>query len=614
MFHRKRWFHRYLFKALLLALCAGLFGVGVTTSIPVRAVSGSTPFGAITAPDDVGLYHKFEISLELNAAITNPYDPGEAALDGEFTSPSGKILTVPGFYYRDFDFSLVISELGNIREQMTPMESRSWRVRFTPSEVGIWHFALLLTHKGETVRSESRQFAVKESDKHGFLRLSPRDPRYLEFDDGTPFFGVGLNMAWYEDNEDGRIADYVRWLDAFSAAGGNTIRVWLAPWGFSYEWRDTGLGNYELRQDRAFRLDKLFELAEERGVYIQLTMIAHGPFSRTTNTEWDANPYNQKNGGMLSDPVAFVSNPEAFNFWLRYLRYAAARWGYSTSLLAWEWWNEVNWTPFSSPEKLAPWISKSAEYLKNLDPYQHLITHSGSQRQDKSVWGMPSMDITQVHIYQANDWAFTLVEEARKWSEEYGKAFLLGEFGYDSTPQLDPFGVRMRIGMWSGLVGGAMGSGQFWWWYTYVHAGDLYQPFRGLSAFVKGEDFAAHGFRPSPAKSSKRAFADVYGLQSDDYALLWVVSGTFSDAYYKRLVQKNMVKKVENPLIVTFPTVKGISVNVPELKPGSYTVEIWDTLKGEVIATQTLNTTAEGLSIPLPEFMEDLALKVRKVN
>ena len=46
--------------------------------------------------------------------------------------------------------------------------------------------------------------------------------------------------------------------------------------------------------------------------------------------------------------MEFATNPDAQRLWEQKLRYIAARWGYSTNLFCWEWWNEVNWTPLAA--------------------------------------------------------------------------------------------------------------------------------------------------------------------------------------------------------------------------------------------------------------------------
>lgn len=552
----------------------------------------------------VGKYEKFETTLTVNADFMNPFDPDDIRVDVTFSAPSGRKLLVPAFYYRDFTFRIKDSS-----EVIMPTGGDTWRVRFTPDELGTWQYATQITTFGKTTSGDAASFKVIDSKQHGFLRVSQRDGRYLDFEDGSPFMMIGLNMAWYND---GRMADYQDWLPPFAAAGGNAIRVWMPSWGFGIEWKDTGLGNYTVRQDRSYELDKLFEMAEAQGQYVTLSLINHGPFSLSVDPEWSTNPYNAANGGPLADPAAFATDPQAVRLWHQRLRYIAARWGYSTHLMAWEWWNEINWTPLSSPDLLAPWIEQSAAYLKAVDPYAHLITHSGSALTDRKVWDQSSLAITQAHFYEAHDWARELVQAAQQWSSTYKKPFMIGEFGYKKPPELDPLGIRLHLGLWAGPMAGSLGTGQFWWWDKYIYPTHQYQHYKGVSAFFAGEDLAAHRYNPTTAKLSATTNADLYGLQAHDAALLWLVSKHYSDGEYQRLADANQTANTKNPLQVTFPDVSGLSLTVSGLDDGQYTVEWWDTQAAERKSTVQAASRGGKLKLDVPTFQTDLALKIKR--
>src|SRR6185436_8330311 len=137
----------------------------------------------------------------------------------------------------------------------------------------------------------------------------------------------------------------------------------------------TGLGDYSGRMKQAWLLDQVFKLAEQRGVYIMLTLLNHGAFSTSVNPEWNDNPYNIANGGPLKEPRLFVRNAQARELFKRRVRYIAARWGYSPNLFAWEWWNEVSWTPIDDLS-LKPWVAEMTAYIQQYDPNHHLVSLS----------------------------------------------------------------------------------------------------------------------------------------------------------------------------------------------------------------------------------------------
>jgi len=550
--------------------------------------------------ESVAQYDKLELVADIEATFNNPYDPNDIRVDGQFETPYGERIVVPAFYYRDYDYA---------NGSLNPTDDWSWRVRFTPTETGEYRYRVLATTANGSRRSNWQTIIVTPSDVPGFIRIDPRNPRYFAFDDGTPYFPVGENMAWSRGQDP--IADYTLWLDALEAHGGNFIRTWMATWGFSIEWADTGLGNYDNRQDRAYQLDTVLDLLAERDIYMMLTLLNHGQFNEQTNPEWDTNPFNAANGGMLERPEDFATNPEARRLWNQRLRYIAARWGYSPNIMAWEWWNEVNWTPLVNSELLSPWMSSSAAYLDSLDPYDRLMTHSGSPVGDGSIWNADHMDFTQAHLYNMSDLPLTFGQVIPDWLETYpDKPFLMGEFG--SPIELDTEGVLLHLGLWSAPMKGAAGTGMFWWWDTYIHPNDLYYHFEGVAAFYAEEDLAAYNWRQADLALTEDARARAYGLQTDDSALVWVVSTDYSDRFLRQQYNRNLRNGVENPEVIEFPVVDGAVLTITGLQQGTYAVEIWDTLHGEIMETTSVTVTDGMLAIPLPAFTLDHAIKIRR--
>ncbi len=553
--------------------------------------------------DTVGVYEKFEAVIDLDADFTNPYDPDDIQLDARFTSPAGESVLVPGFFMRGYEL-----DLNGTRDRVTPTGEAAWRVRFTPNEEGDWSYQVIATTANGSESSPTQTFTVTPSAKRGFVRVDPRNSRYLAFDDGTPYFPIGENMAWYGS---GGMVDYQVWLDVLSAAGGNFIRVWMPAWGFGIEWNDTGLGNYDTRQDEAFRLDALLDMADARGVYIMLTLINHGQYNTSVNPEWAANPFNAANGGPLAEPVDFATDPAAQKLWHQRLRYIAARWGYSTNIMAWEWWNEVNWTPLASAAVLAPWMETSTAYLETVDPYDHLITHSGSLSAANTVWDQT--DFVQEHRYDPGDMTMDFAAVTARWLEEYpDKPFLMGEFG--SPSEYDVNGTLIHIGLWVGPMNGGAGTGMTWWWDTYMHPNDQYYHLAAVAAYFADEDMGAHDYRPTEATVDRKTKARIYGLQTDDRALLWITNRRFTESQVITQYTKNLRDNVENPLDIAYPEVDGVVLTLAGLTDGEYTVEWWSTFTGEVVQIDTITVIDGTAAIGVPTFSTDWAVKIKPVT
>lgn len=544
----------------------------------------------------IDLYTKFEVILQLDADFANPYDPDDIRMDATFVSPSGEEMIVPAFYYREFDYTL-----DDTGQTLGWIEAFTWRVRFTPTEVGEWEFFVTAETPTDTATTMTLSFVAEESEKHGFVRTNPNSSDYLAFDDGSFFLPIGMNMAWYNDDH---MADYRDWLDALSDAGGNYIRVWFIHYGFDFEWKDTGLGTYGGRQDRMYELDRLVEMLEERDMYMMLTLLTHAAFSTEVDSQWGDNPYNIVNGGMLEHPREFGTNEEAQRLWRMKLRYIVARWGYSPHIMAWEWWNEVNWTELANPDVLIPWIRENGDYLRDIDPYDHLITHSGSTILDAAIWNQSTLDFVQDHIYYVNDWVDELSGIISAWQLAYDKPFFLAEYGYVDPPEFDPLGIRLHNGLWTAPMSGALGTGMFWWWNSYIYPGDHYEHFEGISAFFAGEDLSQKKWLLTPATISRNA--NVLGLQALDEALLWIVNRDYNDGYYSD-------QYAQFGDSATFPTIDNARVTMGWLMGGTYHIEWWDTLSGEIIAEDTVRTGGS-LLLDVPPFSTSIAVKIKLVE
>ena len=387
---------------------------------------------------------------------------------------------------------------------------------------------------------------MTESDDPGFVRIDPIHPRYFAYDDGSRFLPIGINMGWWDDDP---IEDYTQWLDHFAANGGNTIRVWMANWAFGIEWNDTPLGDYRARMRQAWLLDELFRLADEREIKVILVLNHHGQFSRSVNPQWNENPYNADLGGPLSAPEQFATDPVAIALFQQRLRYIVDRWGAAPNLLAWEWWNEYNFTPITDSQ-MRGWIEEMDAYLTERDPYDHLVTISGPAGPESPIWQLPGIDFVSVHIYSTDD----PLQFASELTAEYvpavpDKPLLLAEFGYatgeETVDSTEKTGIHLHNGLWATIFSGHAGSGMYWWWDTYVEPLNLWPHYNALTHFLASLDPAQ--FTPATVNvqgDGEPSQAMGLLLENDELRLLWVRS----DAYTAESVDEAYNAAVRNAL------------------------------------------------------------------
>jgi len=459
--------------------------------------------------DLVPLYDLFEVDLEVKDNFKNPFDPQEVDVRAIFTSPSGRIIEVPAFYFQDYNRTLV-----NGKERLSKIGEPYWKVRFTPTEVGEYEFHVELKDEGQLVKTDSLKFNVTSPSDRGFVRVSEKDKRYFRFDNGDSFLFIGHDVCWFGSRG---TYDYDDWFSSMSSNGEKITRIWMAPWAFGIEWKT--LGSYDMAE--AWRLDYVLEKAKERDIYVLLCLMNHGQLQAGGMTsEWNENPYNRANGGPLAKPEDFWRSESAKTLFRRRLRYIISRWGYNTHILAWELWNEVELTDNYNFNEVAEWHEEMARYIRQIDPYKHLITTSSDLR----FGSLNSMDFLTIHKYgpmgflDIADVIHTLISEL---TERYEKPVLVTEFGADWRWFGDPYtlkdneGIQIHNGVWASIMSGSAGSAMLWWWDNYIHPYDLYYHFKVLSRFLDGIRPDESKFRPirfslvAPEKISREDLCDV---------------------------------------------------------------------------------------------------------
>ena len=580
---------------IALAVVAIAAPVAAKSQAVVRLVDVSGP-GVATQ------FGRFETAGLLEPHPANPFDPGQADVWGHFRDPAGREWRMPAFWFQDYERALV-----NGREVLTPTGEPGWRVRFAPTTAGTWTWWWTArTADGET-SSKPKRVKVAASADHGFVHRSPEDNRYLRFDDGTPWFAVGENVGWYDGR--GTFA-YDSWYGRLAEQGATYSRVWMPSWAFGLEWSDTGLGDYRNRLDRAWQLDHVIALGEQLGLRHVIALLNHGAFSQTHNSEWVGNPYNAANGGPLDLPGEVFTDAEAKDLLKRRFRYIVARWGYSTAVLTWELWNEADLVTPYTPGASAAWHAEMASYLRELDPYDHLVSTSFAfGPSDGSVWAAAGLDYSQFHFYSRpfgdDPKLFPNISQDAAWwmpgmQAAYQRPTLWGEFGVDArgpaeTFAADPEGIGLHDGLWAGALTQTFGTGMSWWWDNYVDVEPdrFYPMFGSVARFLAGTSWHDEGFvrTASVAASATRPLV-AYGLQGPDRGLLWI---------------KNDQHQWTSP---DWTAVGDGRLVLNGLGAGRWCGEWWDTWAGRAAGTFTAVSTGAPLPVDVPPFAGDVALRL----
>lgn len=278
--------------------------------------------------------HEFE--LHGRCHVENPFR--DASLVGEFTSPSGKTITVEGFH-----------DGGD-----------TWRLRFAPDEEGEWRY----TMRGEGVELSARgRLCCVPSKSHGFIRIHPDSSYAFAYADGTPFFPMGDTC--YGLHDDSPITPELRrtYLETRRAQRFNFVRMSL---GHSHEraqvdptywaWGGTPKQPDLDRFNPAFfrSLDDLLSQMRRFGMNAELILLNfyRPPFTDTR-----------------------LWTPPRERLWLRYI---IARYGAFDNIFLWTLANEYETHPEGRYRLDLPgdveWAKTTARLVRQFDPYRHPVT------------------------------------------------------------------------------------------------------------------------------------------------------------------------------------------------------------------------------------------------
>jgi hypothetical protein len=594
---------------------------------------------------------------------TSPYGIDGITINANIISPSGRQITLPAFYYQQF------SRSGDV---MTPSSSYSWKFRYAPDETGTYTYTISIQDKNGASTypaSGNLSFQSSTSAKSGFVRVSATDPRYYEFTSGASFIPLGSGRQWYTANS--RVTGYESTFANWKTNGINFTRIWDQNDGFgltteghfdkssSTNWWDNypptdnynaGRGDKynpdnlakgtQINQRGAFEKDLIVTSADNNNVYLQLC--SHGdPY-----WIWDASIYDES----WNHSVRTFADPEHLNYWKRNYRYRIARYGYSTSVFAWETWNEHG--HIMAGTDLYNFYQTLGQYINSTDPYHHLRTTSqGSQAFSPGFWSSGGMDLANFHDYLRPSSSYRNVEAQfvyrTAWCvvNNYGcsgmglgdtsnwtgakKPWVWGEIDVTSSdpaklwtdpdPAIIDGDARIRMlhnTTWAGLFSPMGVSPLDWYWDRQTQSQtdtDRFADRKATSQFFTGLDLAHANFTHlMTAADVPTGYAGETIGSDNDTARVYAMRRADKKAAYLWVQNRNFTW-FTSPAVTTAITPK---ITVNNLLSESYKVEIWNTHTGtgQIISTQTLTPVSGSLTLLMPAFSNDLAVKIESTG
>ncbi len=203
------------------------------------------------AESSVPIWTRFEAAFQSERTYENPLQ--EIELRVRFTAPSGRERTVLAFWDG----------------------GQTWRVRFSPDEVGQWKYATEMgANSDKGLSGKSGSFACVEYKgknplyTHGAVRLAP-NRLYLMHADSAPFFWLA-DTAWNGALKASE-TDWSTFLDDRVAKRFTAVQFVVLPWRAAFTDREgqvgfTGKEKVAVNPRFFQRMDRYFDLVNEKGL------------------------------------------------------------------------------------------------------------------------------------------------------------------------------------------------------------------------------------------------------------------------------------------------------------------------------------------------------------
>ena len=407
------------------------------------------------------LYDVFEITFQHDGHHANPFF--DVSIEVMFASPSGKKVPVGGFHYGSSAGTKITSTLvpaarGDRRKTEYLFEKQNmWKARYAPNELGRWSYSYVFanTNGGKAAGNGSFDCLKTRAPLHGFVRQHPTNPFRWVFDDGSPFFPIGIQECIADGSGAGSVLAAQSMEGPFRLDRQNRPEP---PPGALFKPGpamnpvngDVYFRNYAQAGFDLFRFSQKncsLELYQNPDQYL----VQEGVMVDELLREARKYRYRILYGLFGYQPVFndHPDNAEGLAKLKRFVKYSVDRWGAYADF--WEFLNEQ--------KADARWYEVMVPYLRSLDPYHHPITTSWERPE------LPGIEVNAPHWYSGLKNELDADQEtaahALNW-KRFNKPVIVGEQGNSaSKEQLQTPGIggvwdvgsstRMRLRNWTAL-------------------------------------------------------------------------------------------------------------------------------------------------------------------
>ncbi|MDY3303748.1 MAG: cellulase family glycosylhydrolase [Clostridia bacterium] len=441
--------------------------------------------------------------------------------------PDGACDTVEPFWYQPCRVSYNAEGIEVVKRE----GSGSFRGRYTADSAGKYCVGAY----GADRLIEETEIEIRDSDSHGYVEISKKDKKYFSYTDGTPFFSVGINVAFptaypiSNGKEFGHqnaygflgLKEYERWFKKLSANGCNLARIWVGHEYFSPDTEDA----CTLDDLQFTKIDLLLELAKKYGIKLKLTLeqFRYFNYDRVADTNsYEDDVFRKFNKRLYighqkcESASEWLSEDIWLDAWLKKVKEFAKRYAGDTEIFAIELWNEMNCLE-GTPDQFLHWNRKVLPKVKEMFPKNFVVNSIGSLDSDavKSIYGQfcwDKSDFVQIHRYLDQGAAhrdchkspIEMIQGAFARMETE-KAVFIAETGAVNHCHSGPFkyyvnddeGILFADAVYTPLFCKSCGVGNIWHWDgRYVESKNLYAKFRPIASLIEGVAFDEEAFEP----------------------------------------------------------------------------------------------------------------------
>jgi hypothetical protein len=432
-------------------------------------------------------------------------------------------------------------------------------------------------------------YLLEESiEQTNYVEVSPENPAYFQFSDGTPYIPIGINMInpnYPVKDPESALEEVESWMQKLSENGGNYVRIWLSQSFWDMEHKKAG----EYDPEKVERIDRFVEVARKYGLRIKMTFEHfRGLTEEEDGREWVRKEiYHTSRGGPLDNIDEYLTTEAGHKLFLNKLDFYQKHYGTDTIFFGWELWNEMNAMRVPKDSIFFAWNEMMLGETKKRFPENLVMQSLGSFDREsvrdtyRKTMKLAGNELAQIHRYldlgadmeichaPMDIITSSAIEELLSYN--LAKPSILAETGgvepRHTGPvryyKLDTAGMLLHDVLFAPFFSGSAGAGMNWHWNAYVDPNNLWYHFGRFARAIRGINPITEKFRPEKIENENFR---IYILKGENTSLAWIRDknntwiSEFDDGIPPQTMQNHFV---EIDLLVSVDSFDSISIYDP---------------------------------------------------